>query len=65
MTEELDWNHTSLIVAKIHNVNCVKRQDMKEADFFNPYRKAARGGAGAPIRTRDDFLVQKELIQRR
>lgn len=31
------WGHTSHVLAKLHNVNCTKREDLKEPWEFNPY----------------------------
>ena len=61
--DELEWNHTASLVAMIHNVNCSKKSDMKNPDQFNPHRMSKRG-SGAPIRTREDFMAQKELLKR-
>lgn len=33
------WDHTSFLIAKLHNVNCAKRSDQKEPDHFHPFRQ--------------------------
>lgn len=33
------WEHTAQLVSMIHNVNCSKKADQKNADHFNPMIK--------------------------
>jgi hypothetical protein len=36
------WDHTSFLLAKIHNVNCLKRSSMVTPNACHPYRRARR-----------------------
>ena len=36
-----NWNHTSAIIAKVHNVNCTKKRDLIKPDEINPHVVAA------------------------
>jgi hypothetical protein len=33
------WNHTSQLLAMLHNVNCTRRTDLAEPWQFHPYGK--------------------------
>jgi len=35
--DRIVWNATSVMVAKLHNVNCMKRSDTITPDQINPY----------------------------
>ena len=39
---EDSWERMAWIVAKLHNVNCTKRADLREPGSFNPYRRKRR-----------------------
>ena len=36
-----NWNHTSAIIAKVHNVNCTKKKDLIKPEEINPHIVAA------------------------
>lgn len=38
-----DWDRLSELIAKIHNVNCTKKTDIKKASYFHPYRQGKSG----------------------
>lgn len=37
--DRMAWNHTSSMIAKLHNVNCTKQKDMIQPQNVNPYAK--------------------------
>jgi hypothetical protein len=56
-----DWDHTSNIVAKIHNANVSTKSDLKSPDFFHPYKRASKG----TVITKDILHSQfKQLAKR-
>lgn len=38
--DELMWNHTASVIAKVHNLNCTKTSQLKTPMDFHPYAKA-------------------------
>lgn len=43
--DRAEWNRAAHVLAMIHNVNCVKKADLKEPGDYNPYtRKSGRKG---------------------
>jgi hypothetical protein len=38
--QRADWNHTAAVLAKLHNVNCAKKSDLKTPADFHPFEKA-------------------------
>lgn len=39
---EHDWILFSCLIAKVHNVNCVEKKDLKSPDEMNPMKMARR-----------------------
>ena len=39
------WDHTAVIVAKIHNANCTKKSQLVKPATEHPYRRHGNGGS--------------------
>ena len=40
----------SCLMAKIHNVNCAKKADMKSPAYFNPFTRRKKSVPQVPLR---------------
>ena len=43
------WNHTSAILEKLHNVNCIKESDLVAQGQLNPWTTKGAAGSRATL----------------
>ena len=53
------WYHTAAIIAKVHNVNCSKKSELKKPTAFHPYmqQKASKVTGKISVAQFTDFVV--------
>ena len=56
------WDHTTWIVAKLHNVNVAKKRDRIEPGQINPYRKHKTHRDDAVVITNENVQVMRKAF---
>jgi len=59
--ERSEWNRTSVLVAKLHNVNQIKRSDLISFEDVHPFHIQRHVKKAEP--TRADLIMLKSAIK--